>query len=222
MQIRCVDFFSGLGGFSKAFLDRGHNVVRIDNDPKFAKVPKTMIADIFTLDPEDLPQQPDILLMSPPCNCFSVASISHYWENGRPKNEKTLAAIALVERALWLKDQIKPKWWILENPVGMLIHVLGPPIEKTWWAAWFSDKDTIVKELGGKPLKPTYLWGKIPSIDWPVRPTEYIRAASGSKNGIQNSSISPALRAMIPYEFGKALCLSIEQERGGQLSILDF
>lgn len=219
----CVDFFSGLGGFSQAFFERnGWRVIRIDNDKSFSHIPNTRIDDIMTLDPSTLPQKPDMLLMSPPCNCFSVASISHYWENGRPKNEKTLAAIALVERALWLKDQIKPKWWILENPVGMLIHILGPPIEKTWWAAWFSDKDTIVKELGGKPLKPTYLWGKIPSIDWPVKPTEYIRAASGSKNGIQNSSISPALRAMIPYEFGKALCLSIEQERGGQLSILDF
>jgi len=42
-MMEVVDLFSGLGGFSQAFLDRGHEVERYDNNPKFSQVPNTKI-----------------------------------------------------------------------------------------------------------------------------------------------------------------------------------
>ena len=220
-----MDFFSGLGGFSESFFQRDHNVIRIDNDSSFSHIPRTVIADIMKLEPESLPYRPDILLMSPPCNCFSTMSIRYYWENRRPKNETVRSAIDLVKRALWLKDQIKPKYWILENPVGMMKYVLGPAQALTHWASWYSEKDLIWSEVEGDPdklpLKPTWLWGILPTIDWPSKPTRYAKISRSEKNrqkgvqGVKHAAIS----ALIPYRFSEALCLSIEQNLGGQTSL---
>lgn len=210
----CVDLFSGLGGFSQAFLDRGWTVYRYDNDKQFAKVPCTHIVDVWDLTPEIIKgkhETIDILLISPPCNCFSPLTIGHYWKAGRP-DERAKEAIRLVKRALWLKDQINPRFWILENPAGMLKYVLGLPSVLTWWAAWGSDY-----------FKPTHLWGIMPAIDWPRRPRpgEYIACERGGKVGIQDKKLTSAERALIPYDFSKALCESIEQNRGGQLTLLE-
>ena len=226
----CVDFFSGLGGFSQAFFERnGWRVIRIDNDPGFSHIQNTHIHDLMKLDFKTLNRlganKPDILLMSPPCNCFSTMSIRYYWENRRPKNETVRSAIDLVKRALWLKDQIKPKYWILENPVGMMKYVLGPAQALTHWASWYSEKDLIWSEVEGDPdklpLKPTWLWGILPMIDWPSKPTRYAKISRSEKNrqkgvqGVKHAAIS----ALIPYRFSEALCLSIEQNLGGQTSL---
>ena len=233
----CVDLFSGLGGFSESMFQRGWKVTRIDNDEQFKEVPCTTIADIMTLNPEDLPQNPDILLMSPPCQCFSVAALSHYWENGRPKNDKTRFAIKLVKRALWIKDAINPKYWILENPMGMLRKVLGRPPYHTAWAAWYSEKDPHINPEF-PPKKPTDLWGLLPNIDWPTARV-WEKASRGAKLGVQGIKAtwnkdtfrskmfaylmprSPALRSLIPYNFSEALAIAIEQDTGGQTTLLE-
>ena len=60
-----IDLCSGLGGFSQAFLDGGHNVIRVDNNPKFQEVPNTILEDILTMNfkPRADFKKPDILLM---------------------------------------------------------------------------------------------------------------------------------------------------------------
>jgi len=210
----CVDLFSGLGGFSQAFLNRGWTVYRYDNDKQFSKVPCTHIVDVHDLTPEIIKGEHgkiDIMLLSPPCNCFSPLTIGHYWKSGR-SDERAKEAIRLVKRALWLKDQVKPRYWVLENPAGMLKYVLGLPSVLTWWAAWGSDY-----------FKPTHLWGIMPTINWPrkPRPGEYVSCKRGEQAGIHDSKLTSAERALIPYDFSKALCESIEQNRGGQLTLLE-
>lgn len=225
MKLKVVDLFSGLGGFSEAFLQRGHDVLRVDNDPGFSHVPGTMIANIMELEPEDLPYRPDLVEAAPPCNCFSTMSIRYYWDNGRPKNETVRFAIDLVKRALWLKEQMKPRYWIFENPIGMMKYVLGPPQYTTYWASWYSSKDLIWSEVEGDrdklPLKPTWLWGIIPNIEWPSKPKQYAKISRSETNrqkGVQGVKHS-AITAQIPYRFSEALCLSIEQGLGGQTTL---
>jgi len=212
----CVDLFSGLGGFSQAFLDKGWTVYRYDNDEQFKKVPCTHIVDVLELTPEMIKgehEEVDILLMSPPCNCFSTMTIRYYWKNGVP-DERARAAIQLVKHALWLKDQIPPTFWVLENPIGMLVRVLGQPMMRTWWAAW-----------GSNCLKPTNLWGILPAINWPKRPTsgyeKIPRDAKDRQRGVQGIK-DGALSAMVPYEFSKALCMAIENDSGGQTPLAAF
>lgn len=69
--MRILDLFSGTGGASQAFLDRGHDVVRIDNDPQFADVPNTIIDDVRN---DMYSGEFDVVWASPPCQAFSLGA----------------------------------------------------------------------------------------------------------------------------------------------------
>ena len=72
------------------------------------------------------------------------------------RSPKTKEAIKLVKFTVDLIQQANPMYWVLENPRGMMRHVLGKPAITTFWAAW------------GMPYyKPTDLWGKLPNMIWP-------------------------------------------------------
>jgi len=68
--MRVLDLFSGLGGFSEAFKDRGHFVITFDIDPDFHA---DWVCDVGELN--TLPKA-DAILASPPCQCFSMMSLA--------------------------------------------------------------------------------------------------------------------------------------------------
>lgn len=234
----CVDLFSGLGSFSQAFLDRGWEVYRYDIEPYFeieeiAEDSHTIISDILDLDIGTFPENPDMLLISPPCTTFSVAAVSHHWkrtENGPvPKSQACKISVELVRRALEIRDHINPRFWVLENPRAMMRRVMqdilneGPPTVTTYWASW-----------GEKHYKPTDLWGRLPYIEF-KKPEHWEKAPRGSKSGTQGITIekecqmprelkTAMLRSIIPYRFSLALCLAAE--RGiyslGQVSLENY
>lgn len=215
MKLKVVDLFSGLGGFSQGFLDRGHEVTRYDNDKRFETVPSTIIRNVLEMSPDDL--SADIVLASPPCNCFSTMTIRYYWTNGRPKNEKCRNAVYLVKHTVSMIHKANPHYWIIENPVGMMRHVLGKPNITTYWAAWYSPHDQGIDPLA-LPLKPTDLWGLLPSMKW-RKPENWVRISRATKHrqqGIQGIK-DPAVSARIPYRFSEALCLACESGIGEQL-----
>ena len=216
--MKVIDLCSGLGGFSQAFLDRGHEVIRIDNDSRFKDVPFTIIEDIRNIRDLNIGDV-DVMLMSPPCNHFSVASVYLHWDNGIPKNNGTVYALRIVAWCLDAVDYLKPRYWVIENPRGMLRKILGKPRITTYWASW-----------GALYYKPTDLWGRFPSnMIWP-HPKDWIKTPRGSSDGVQGSMIhkgagsgrggkdmrpsDSALRAKIPYELSTALCIAIEDEIG--------
>ena len=144
-----VDLFSGLGGFSQAFVDRNHDVTRYEYDKQFNDVPHTILKNIYYLTASEL-RHADIILASPPCTHFSIAAVSHHWPDNVP-TEATLEQIELVRTTIDLCTSASPKYWILENPRGMLRTVLGLPDKFIYLGAW--DK---------KNKKATDLWGKLP------------------------------------------------------------
>ena len=206
-----IDLFSGLGGFSQAFVDRGHNIERYDLNERFKEVPHTTIKDVMELTPIDL-EHADIILASPPCTHFSIAAVYHHWPKGTP-TEATLQQIELVKHTVKLIKEVNPEYWILENPRGMLQKILGKPAITQYWGSW-----------GMGCLKPTHLWGKLPPVDWRTRESaRYEKAPRGSKKGIQGKTFwkhrrgfawaikrNPAERALIPYDFSLAVCLAVE------------
>ena len=194
--MRVIDLFSGLGGFSQAFVDRGHDVTRYEYDEQFKDIPYTIIKDIWYLTATDI-RQSDIIIASPPCNHFSIAAVSHHWPDGIP-TKATLEQIDLVRHTIALCRESCSTYWILENPTGMLRNVIGKPDKFIYLGAWSK-----------KNKKPTDLWGKFPPIDW-LLPHKWIEAKRGSKTGVQDPSLSPAERALIPYEFSLAVCLAAE------------
>jgi len=208
-----LDLFSGLNGWSSAFKDRGHDVITVDNNIKFKP---TFCIDVMELEADSFKEPFDVILASPPCNCFSIASVYRHWDKDRkPKDEQTKEAINLVAHTLKLIIELNPRFWFLENPRGMLRNVIGKPAVTVFYAAY------------GLPyLKPTDLWGVHPPIEW-NKPTKWIKAPRGSKMGIQgidakyikaypdnlgDSLRVPELRAKVPYALSEAVCMACEKE----------
>ena len=109
----------------------------------------TIVADVQNL-PIRSDLQPRLVLYSPPCNCFSIASVYRHWKNGKP-NPETVKAIQLVKNGLKEIKRLNPQYWLMENPMGMLRTVMGKP------------PHTIRQSDYGSPHKKlTDLWGNVP------------------------------------------------------------
>jgi hypothetical protein len=205
--MRVVDLFSGLGGFSQAFLDRGHDVTRYDVDPQFKDVPNTIIKDILELHPGDL-QNLDVILAGIDCTHLTYA-------NADPKEYNLAKRLAL--HTMQLIDKSAPSFFAVENPkASRLWNIIGPPNYITEWGGW------------GTPYrKPTGILGRLPLIDWPMRYVEPAPKESWDRTRFLKNKFSylaprkSSERSLIPYPFSLALCIAIEQQRP-PLTILDF
>lgn len=151
----CLDLFSGLGGFSSAFQDADDwNVVTVDIQERFEP---DICADVLELRPQDLPD-PDVILASPPCKCFSRAAAwaDHFDSDGRPQTEDARESITLVYHALGLIRALEPRYWFIENPMGSKIkRYLGEPVGRLTYC-----------QYGTTYQKPTYLWGEHPPMTY--------------------------------------------------------
>jgi len=195
--MKVLDLFSGLGGFSMAFNDRGHDVTTLDNDESFKP---DICMDILDFEPEDYY---DVILASPPCECFSVASIANHWKDGIPDG-KTMKAIYLVKHTLGIIIDSRPKFWFLENPRAMLRTIIGNPPVTVFYAQYGEDR-----------LKPTDIWGRHPKGFREMQITdksllEYTPAPRGSRSGTQGIA-GTAKRAMVPYGLSETICRLCER-----------
>jgi len=204
-----LDLFSGLGGWSEAFKDRGHRVVTIDI---LAKFNPTICIDIMNIDNISKYGNFDIILASPPCNCFSVASIGKHWVGKEikytPKDEETKKAILLVQHTLKLIEEHNPKFWILENPMGIL--------RKLSFMQKYEHRFVTYCQYGEHRMKPTDLWGKFPKLFIAKSCKNgdlcHDRAPRGSHIGGTQGIKSSEERAKIPYGLSLAICIACEEE----------
>ena len=75
--MKVLELFSGTESFSKVARERGYECFTIDNNSKFNP---NLCKDIFNLELKDIPFKPDIIWASPPCEAFSVSTISRNWK----------------------------------------------------------------------------------------------------------------------------------------------
>ena len=197
-MMRVLDLFAGLGGWSAAFRDRGHEVVTIDIDPSFKP---TIIKDVMSMTAEDCAGY-DIILASPPCECFSVMNIGKNWtKDNRPRNDKARAARDL---ALHTFDIIKPYRYVLENPRAKLRKLLP---EKPRATVWYC-------QYGERRAKPTDIWTNLPlSFRPPCHngAKDHDAAPRGcAVGGTMDKDTSAAERARIPYALSLSICEQME------------
>lgn len=183
-NMKVLELFSGTGSFSKVAKERGHEIFTIDNEKSFNP---SLCIDILELTPEIVLEKfghPDVIWASPPCQCFSVASVYRHWKDGKPIDDRTLKAIEIVKKTLLLIQQLKPKYWIIENPRGMLRKQDFMPNDKR--------KTVTYCQYGLEYQKATDLWNNIDS--WIPKPMCspkspcHVRAPRGSNAGIQGTN----------------------------------
>lgn len=212
--MRVINLFAGHGTWTVPFRERGHDVWATD----IVDRPGIDLAiDILDIKPGDVPlkfSHPDIILASPDCQAFSVASIGTHWGGGLngyvPKTDKARNRIELVKEARFLIEVFKPRFFIIENPRGMLrkLNLLDGFERRTVWYCQYGDERA----------KPTDLWGGFPP-SLVLRPechngnSDHAAAPRGAKTGTQGREKDA--RSFIPYELALDVCLAAERDLEG-------
>jgi hypothetical protein len=126
-----LDLCAGSGSWSQPYERAGYRVVRVS-------LPAD---DVRTYVPPPGPVWG--ILAAPPCDQFSLA------RNGHTASPRDLVrGMECVNACLRIVQQCAPRWWALENPVGLLSRWLGTPRD-VWEPCDFGDPWT----------KRTALWG---------------------------------------------------------------
>ena len=217
--MRVLDLFSGTGSSTQAFVDRGHEVYRVELDEDFDA---DLHYDILRLGVEDVPGPWDFIWASPPCTCFSMAAVSHHFEVKAgeyvPRHTGAWKAMQLVQHTDWLIKSLNPRAAIMENPRALLRKlpvVKGLDRTTVWYCTY-----------GDSAAKPTDLFLYGAARDFYFRPVcrngnpncHHERAPRGSKTGTQGKG-DASERGRVPYELSRDLCLQMEETLTGELQI---
>ncbi|MGC8981884.1 MAG: DNA cytosine methyltransferase [Minisyncoccia bacterium] len=114
---RVIDLFCGLGGWAKGFIKYGFEVHGYDI-VDFSRYYPGIFHQVDLRYFNDF-SYADVVLASPPCEEFSIASLPKSWvsvqRHGIPKIEN---ALLLVKRAYEIIDMVKPYFWVIKNVRG--------------------------------------------------------------------------------------------------------
>lgn len=184
--MKTIELFSGTKSFSKVAKRLGHDTFTIDNDQRLGP---DLVADIRAVSIKDIPYQPDIIWASPPCTTFSVASIGHYWTDGKPKNDKCLEGIEILSKTIEFIKLTQPKYWFIENPRGMMRKVIDEVAERHNMHCSYIRNTVTYCQYGADIMKPTDIWTNC--LKWEPRKMCkpgadcHQRAGRGAKTGVQ-------------------------------------
>jgi hypothetical protein len=159
-----LDLCAGSGAWSAPYKAQGYQVYCVtlpDLDVRTWKPPK---CDVWGV------------LAAPPCTEFSLA------KNGSERDIRS--ALEVVSACTRIICATRPKWWAIENPVGLLSHYFGTA--RDVWEPF---------EFGDPWTKRTAVWGDftIPERGPFVKPL-----------GSAMDRATPALRAVTPPGFARA------------------
>lgn len=182
-ELQTIEVFAGTRSFSKVARELGHQTFTTDYEEIDGQ---DLVADIKELGAKDFPYQPDILWASPPCEGFSVASIGHNWTGGHrayiPKSDTARRSIELLQHTVRLIEELKPTYYFIENPRGLLRKLDLVPKDAIRHTVTYC-------QYGDTRMKPTDIWT---NADWwtPRAMCKngdkcHIAAPRGSKTGTQ-------------------------------------
>lgn len=192
---RVLDMYCGSKSIAHAF--DGQDVFTMDCEAKFNP---TWVMDIL--------KPFDVFWASPPCTTFSVASIGKHWdENKQPKTDKARDGLEILNRTIGLIAVLKPKYWYIENPRGMMRKVIDD-IFKKWGITEYKRHTVTYCQYGDERMKPTDIWTN--NTSWISRPackngdSCHVSAPRGSRTGTQGLKDNYE-RSKIPEELCKEI-----------------
>ena len=201
-----IELFCGSKSFSKVAKELGHKTLTQDINPNFNP---DICCDILDINIK-VNEPVGILWASPPCTCFSVASIGSSWVGHyHPKRVETALGMAYVLKTLKIIEELKPKYWFIENPRGVL--------RKMGFMEKLHRKTITYCRYGDKRMKPTDIWTNFK--DWKPRPMcknghpDHEPAPRGSKTGTQGLKGNME-RSVIPPQLFYEIFEQIEQKGG--------
>jgi hypothetical protein len=194
--MKVLDLFSGLGGFSEAFLLAGDEVVRVENNPLLSEVPNTSIEDVKAMrdrlrqfKEEGQPiRQIDLIVASPPCLEFSMAYYSPRAVASR-NGEEWNPSMELIKVTLEIIQIVKPRWWVIENVIGSI--------------SYFEPIGLIPHQIHGSCV----FYGNFPKFATPDMPTK------AKKDSWHGDPLRMNKRALIPLELSMALRKAIISQK---------
>lgn len=153
--------FSGTQSIARAFRDAGHSTFTIENDQRHPGI--DWYADILEVTADDIVRRfwyPDVIWASPPCTTYSIAAISHHRTreddgNLAPKSTAAMVGDKLVQQALHLISELRPRYWFIENPRGGL--------RKMRFMAGLPRHTVTYCQYGDFRMKPTDIWTNHPA-----------------------------------------------------------
>ena len=201
--VTVLELFAGTCSFSRVASDNGFDIFTSDYDPQFNT---DYTVDIMDFEITKVPFKVDVIWASPPCEGFSVASIGHHWNTDHtPKTQKAEMSVKYVEKVRQIIDELRPKYWFIENPRGKLRKL---PIMKEL------PRHTVTYcQYGDTRMKPTDIWT---NLKWTPRPvckngdTCHIAAPRGSKTGTQGIKTYKD-RSRVPKELCQEIVDAIKE-----------
>lgn len=202
--MKVLELFAGTRSIGKAFEEKGHEVFSIDWDEEFENIDWN--TDISQITAQNIIERfgvPDVIWASPDCTTYSIAAISHH----RCKDAQTGNLDGVSDYAkkcditnkhvLDLIDELKPKFWFIENPRGGL--------RKMSFMKGLPRYTVTYCQYGDTRMKPTDIWTNHPNPRFkpPCKNGDpcHERAPRGAKTGTQGIKESRD-RSRIP----KKLC----------------
>lgn len=199
-----VELFSGSKTVSATAAQSSWKVFTVDIEPDYFP---DLQADILTMSVQQIPDSQGVLLLwaSVPCTVYSVINCKAHWRRIRyahrqyyyiPITRAAVQAIRILEKTLYIIRKVKPKYFIIENPRGLLRHM--PQMKFIPFRSTVSYHD-----YGSTVYKPTDLFHNIPGLQLTTLQSSVGRKFEGNitsmANAFERSIVPPALiKAILP------------------------
>ena len=205
MMMNCLYLWAGKEKSGLAAFD-GCSIASVGIDPN---ANLTICDDIANVTLEELEALGpfDFIWASPDCKVWSLANLhSRHWKKDEWANEfipltpKAKGMIARVKHTLWLIEHLRPTYWILENPFGILRHMRfmkRHPIAEVTYCQYGDE---------GR-MKPTDLWGRFPRSFRPLRCSYGSKCHPASPRGTRSGTqaLDYDAKVRVPIGLSKAI-----------------
>ena len=207
-MMNVVDLFAGSMSFTKVAKELGHNTFCTDIK-QLKNNGIDYVVDIMNFDVSKIPfKNIDVLWASPPCTTFSILAVWKHRRLDSPLSEDAILGDKMVKKTIELIKILKPKFWFIENPRGLL--------RKQKYMQGIDRRTVWLCKYGHNVAKPTDIWSNsfhslFNPDGWVTRPKcfngnnkcHHEKAPRGStKSGIQGMS-SWKTRSVMPPALAK-------------------